>query len=175
MSALIQKEENQDGVSCVWTHQECNQPKTYNLAPIPSMFSLTHAWQLGRPHSKNNFLPNTFVPTIENMEGSGGKLTINGYGSIKYRAQTDDRSKVTIKVNNHPYVPNLKFCILVPQQIATDEKNKELPKHERGPSDHTCFFISIAPWQANEKKNDNAQARNIDPSNRMQHWCLFFQ
>ena len=34
---------------------------------------------------KNNFLPNTFVPTIKNMEGSGGKLIIHGYGSIVYR------------------------------------------------------------------------------------------
>ena len=36
------------------------------------------------------FLPNTFVPTIENIEGSGGKLTIHGYGSIAYRVKSDD-------------------------------------------------------------------------------------
>ena len=39
---------------------------------------------------KHDFLPNTFVPTIENMEGSGGKLTIHSYGSIKYCVHTDD-------------------------------------------------------------------------------------
>ena len=33
---------------------------------------------------KNGFFPNTFVPTIENMEGSGGKLTIHGCGSIAF-------------------------------------------------------------------------------------------
>ena len=49
---------------------------------------------------KNNFIPNTLVPTIENMEGSGGKLTIIGYGYIAYHVQTDDGSEVTIKVNN---------------------------------------------------------------------------
>ena len=49
---------------------------------------------------KNYFLHNTFVLTIENMEGSGGKLTIHGYSSIAYRVQTYDGSKVTIKVNN---------------------------------------------------------------------------
>ena len=54
----------------------------------------------GATPSKNDFFPNTFVPTIENMEGSRGKLTIHGYGSIAYHLQTDDRSKVTIKVNN---------------------------------------------------------------------------
>ena len=70
---------------------------------------------------KHDFLPNTFVPTIEKMDGSGGKLTIPGYGSIVYRVQTDDGSMVTIKVNNQPFVPYLKFCILSPQQIATDE------------------------------------------------------
>ena len=39
---------------------------------------------------KHAFLPNTFVPTIEKMEGSGGKLTIHGNCSIAYRVQTDD-------------------------------------------------------------------------------------
>ena len=58
---------------------------------------------------KNVFLPNTCVPTIENMEGSGGKLTIYGYGSIAYHVQTDDVSNVTIKVKNRPYVPNSIF------------------------------------------------------------------
>ena len=80
---------------------------------------------------KNYFLTSTFVPTIENMVGSGGKLTIHGYGSITYRVQTDDGSKVTIKVNNKPYCPNLKFCLLTPQQIATDENNNGLPEHEK--------------------------------------------
>ena len=80
---------------------------------------------------KNNFLPNTFVPTIENMEGSGGTLKIQGYVSITYRVQTDDVSKVTIKVNNQPFVPNLKFHLLAPQQIATDENNNGLPEHEQ--------------------------------------------
>ena len=80
---------------------------------------------------KNDFLPNTFVPTIENMEGSGGKLTIHGYGSIAYRVQTDDGSKVTIKVNSQPYVPNFKFRLLAPQQIAIDKKNNGLPDHEQ--------------------------------------------
>ena len=77
---------------------------------------------------KNYFIPNTFVPTIENMEGSGGKLTIQGYGSISYRVQTDEGSKVTIKVNNQPFVTNLKLRILAPQHIATDEKNNRLPE-----------------------------------------------
>ena len=36
---------------------------------------------------KHDFLPNTFIPKIENIEGSGGKLTIHGYGSITYRVQ----------------------------------------------------------------------------------------
>ena len=63
---------------------------------------------------KNDFLYNTFVPTIENMEGSGGKLAIHKYGSIAYCVQTDDGSKVTIKVNKQPYVPNLKFCLISP-------------------------------------------------------------
>ena len=39
---------------------------------------------------KHDFISNTFVPTIENMEGSDGKLTIHGYGSISYCVQTDD-------------------------------------------------------------------------------------
>ena len=38
---------------------------------------------------------------------------------------------VTIKVNNQPFVPNLKFRLLAPQQIATDEKKNGLPDHER--------------------------------------------
>ena len=61
---------------------------------------------VGATPFKNDFLPNTFVPRIENMEGSGQKLTIPGYGSIAYRVQIDDVSKVTIKVNNQPFVPN---------------------------------------------------------------------
>ena len=80
---------------------------------------------------KHDFLPNTFIPKIENMEGSGRKLTIHGYGSITYRVQTDDGSMVTIKVNNQLFVPNLKFRLLAPQQIATDEKNNGLSEHER--------------------------------------------
>ena len=64
------------------------------------------------------------------MEGSGRKLTIHGYGSIAYRVQTDDGSMVTIKVNNQPFVPNLKFCLIVPQQITTDEKNNGFPEHD---------------------------------------------
>ena len=77
---------------------------------------------------KNDFLTNTFVPTIENMEGSGRKLTIYSYGSIAYRVQTDDGSNVTIKVNNQTFVPNLKVCLLAPKQIAIDEKNNGLPE-----------------------------------------------
>ena len=80
---------------------------------------------------KQDSLPNTFVPKIVNMEGSGGKLTIHGYGSITYCVQTDDGSMVTIKVNNQPFVPNLKFCLLAPQQIGTEKKNNVLPEHER--------------------------------------------
>ena len=76
-------------------------------------------------------LPNTFVTVIENMEGSGGTLMIHGYGSIAYRVQTDDGSKFTIKVNNQPFVPNSKFRLLAPQQIATDKKNNGLPEHEQ--------------------------------------------
>ena len=37
---------------------------------------------------------------------------------------------VTIKVNNQPFVLNLKFRLLTPQQIATEEKNNGLPEHE---------------------------------------------
>ena len=85
----------------------------------------------GETPFKNYFLTSTFVPTIENMVGSGGKLTIHGYGSIAYCVQTDDGSKVTIKVNNRPYGPNLKFRLLTPQQIATDENNNGLPEHEQ--------------------------------------------
>ena len=80
---------------------------------------------------KNNFLPNNFVPTIENMEGSGGKLTIHGYVSIAYSVQTDDGSMVTIKVNNQPFFSHLKFRLLAPQKIATDKNNNGLPEHER--------------------------------------------
>ena len=65
------------------------------------------------------------------MEGSGRKLRIHGYNSITYCVQTDDRSMVTIEVNNQPLVPNLKFCLLAAQQIATDEKNDGLPEDER--------------------------------------------
>ena len=65
------------------------------------------------------------------MEGSEGKLTIHGYGSITYCVQTDDGSKVITKVNNQPYVPNLKFSILAPQQITIDKKNNSLPEHEQ--------------------------------------------
>ena len=79
---------------------------------------------------KHDFLPNTFVPTLENTEGSGGKLTIHVYGSIEYHVQTDDGSMVTIKVNNQPFVPNLKFRLLAPQQIVTDEKSNGSPEHE---------------------------------------------
>ena len=86
---------------------------------------------------KHDFLPNTFVPTIENMEGSGRKLTIHGYSSITYCVQTDDGSMVPIKVNNQYFVPNLKFCLLAPQQIATDGKNNRLPEHE-----HTQIIIN---------------------------------
>ena len=64
------------------------------------------------------------------MEVSGGKLTIHGYGSIEYHVQINDGSKVTIKVNNQPFVLNLKFCLLAPQHIATDENNNRLPEHE---------------------------------------------
>ena len=84
----------------------------------------------GETPFKHDYLPNTFAPKIENMEESGRKLTIHGYGSIPYCVQKDDGSMVTIKVNNQTFVPNLKFHLLAPQQIATDEK-KSLPDHER--------------------------------------------
>ena len=80
---------------------------------------------------QKRFLPKTFVTTIENMEGSGRKLTIHSYGSIAYRVQTDDGSNVTIKVNNQTFVPNLKFFLLAPQHIAIDEKNNGLPEQKR--------------------------------------------
>ena len=80
---------------------------------------------------KHDFFLNTFVPTIENMEGSGGKLKIHGYCYIAYRVQIDDGSKFTIKVNNQSLVPNLNFRLIAPQQIETDEKNNGLPKHEQ--------------------------------------------
>ena len=73
------------------------------------------------------------------MEGSGGKLTIHGYGSIVYHVKTDDGSMVTIMVNNQPFVPNLKFLLLAPQQISTDKKNNRLPDHE-----HTQMIINAS-------------------------------
>ena len=79
---------------------------------------------------KNDSLPNTLVPKIENMEGSGGKLIIHGYSSIAYCVEIYEGLKVTIKVNNQPYVPNLKLSLLAPQQITTDEKNNRLPEHK---------------------------------------------
>ena len=79
--------------------------------------------------SQKDFLPHTYIQKIENMDGLGGKLTIHGYGSIAYHIQTDDVSKVTFNVKNQPYVPDLKFCLLTPQQIAIDEKNNGLPDH----------------------------------------------
>ena len=85
----------------------------------------------GATSFKHYFLPNTSVPTIENMKGSGGKLKIHGYGSIAHLAQTDEVSMVTIKVNNQPFVLNLKFRLLAPQQIATDKRNNGVPEHER--------------------------------------------
>ena len=81
-----------------------------------------------------------FVPTIENMEGSGKKLTIQGYGSISYRVRTDEGSKVTIKVNNQHFVPNLKCRLLAPRQITTDERNNGLPEHER-----TQMIVNASP------------------------------
>ena len=88
---------------------------------------------------KHYFIPNTFVPTIENMEGSGKKLTIHGYVSITYFVQTNDGSMVTIRVNNQPFIPNLKFRLLAPRQIATDRKNNGLPEHE-----HTQMIINAS-------------------------------
>ena len=79
----------------------------------------------------HDFLPNAFIPKIENMEGSGGKLTIHGYVSISYCVQTDDGSMVAIKVKNQLFVPNLKFRLLAPEKTVTDEKNNGLPEHER--------------------------------------------
>ena len=73
------------------------------------------------------------------MEESGGKLTIHVYGSIAYCVQTDDGSMAAIKFNNQPFVPNLKFRLLAPQQIATDEKNNGLPEHE-----HTQMIINAS-------------------------------
>ena len=73
------------------------------------------------------------IPSFQQLKiwrVQGGKLTIYGYGSISYHVQTYDGSKVTIKVNNQPFVPNLNFRLLAPQQIATDEKNNKLPEHE---------------------------------------------
>ena len=66
------------------------------------------------------------LPTGPYMEGSGRRLTIHGYGSI-----ADDGSMVTIKVNNQLFFPNMKFRLLAPQKIITDEKNNGLPEHER--------------------------------------------
>ena len=43
---------------------------------------------------------------------------------------------VTIKVNNQPFVPNLNFCLLAPQKIATDENNNGLREHK-----HTRIMI----------------------------------
>ena len=78
---------------------------------------------------KNDFLPNTFVPIIENMEGSGGGLKVHGFGYIPYHVQIYYGSKVIIKFNNQPFVPNLKFRLLAQQQIATYEKNNGLPEN----------------------------------------------
>ena len=79
----------------------------------------------------NDFLLNTFVTTIENMEDLGGGLTIRGYGSITYCIQTYDGSKVTIKVKNQPYVPNFKFRLLALQQIATDNNYNGLSENKQ--------------------------------------------
>ena len=102
---------------------------------------------------KHNSLSNTFVPTIENMEGSGGKLTIHGYGSIEYRVQTYYGLMFTIKVNNQPFVPDLKFRLLAPQQIATDENNNGLPEHE--PTQmiiNASLYVLLLDKQTEEKQ-----------------------
>ena len=79
---------------------------------------------------KNYFLPNTFVPKVKNMVGSGGKSTIHGYGFIAYCVLIDDGSKVAINYNNQPFVSNLKFCLIATQQIETYKMNNGLPEHK---------------------------------------------
>ena len=90
------------------------------------------------------------------MEGSGSKLIIHGYGSITYRVQTDDGSKVTIKVNNQHFVPNLKFHLLAPQQIETDEKNNGLPEHERTQMIINASSSVLLLDKQTKTKNNNA-------------------
>ena len=106
---------------------------------------------VGATPFKHDFLPNTFVQTIENMEGSGRKLTIHGYGSSTYRVQTDNGSMVKIKVKSQPFVPNLKCFLLAPKQIGTGENNNGLPEHE-----HTQMkinaFSSVLPLDKKKTK-----------------------
>ena len=119
----------------------------------------------GETPFKNDFFPNTFVPTIENIEGSGGGLIIHGYGSISYRLQTDDGSKVAIKVKNQPFVPNFNFYLIAPQQIATDKNNSRLPEHERTQMIINASSSVLLFDKRTKTKNNNAQARNFNPSN----------
>ena len=64
-----------------------------------------------------------------------GRLCFNSFrdeiNKSRLRFHRIDGSKGIIKVNNQPYVPNLKFRLLAPKKIATDKSNNGLPEHEQ--------------------------------------------
>ena len=112
------------------------------------------------------------------MEESGGKLTIHGYGSITYRVQIDDVSMVAIKFNNQPFVPNLKFRLLAPQQIATDEKKNGLPDHERTQMIiNASSYVLLLNKRTKTKTMMHRQEMSIPVMefNKEQHWFYFLQ
>ena len=131
MSAIIQKEEKSGWRIMCLNSSGLQSTDNIKFDSYSVNVFLDTCVTAGATPFKNNFLPNTFVPKIKNMEGSGRKLTIHGYGSIAYCVQTDDVSRVTIKVSNQTYAPNFTFHILAPQHIATDKRNNVLPEHKK--------------------------------------------
>ena len=66
---------------------------------------------------ESDFVPGTFTinPEGTGVEGSGGSLELQGYGTVRYTVSDDNGASRILEIPNTAYIPKIKYRLLAPQ------------------------------------------------------------
>ena len=111
--------------TCLQTNQESYSTDAVSFDSDTALVYLDTCATGSMSPFESDFVPGTFTINSEatGVEGSGGSLELQGYGTVRYTVHDDDGRSHIIEIPNTAYIPQLKYRLLAPQYIKTCEKN----------------------------------------------------
>ena len=93
-------------------------------------------------------------PEATGVEGSGGQLKLQWYGTIRYTVSDDDGQPHVLEIPHTAYIPDLKYRLLAPQYIKTCEKemgildgdNANHTRLEKGEKFLSYILMLVRTW-----------------------------